>query len=578
MCSMTTIVCAQIVEFESNDKGFLIPRVLDTADVLTPSAGTIIYRINNPAGVYVYNGSKWDLLKDIELMLNASGATSVSGTYPNYTISSTDNVNDADASPTNEIQALSLSGNTLSLSQGGGAVSLAPFTSPWSTSGSNLYFNTGNVGIGDNSPASTFTVGNGDKLQIHGNDGDISFSDDQGSMRFPNSSGDNAPMIQMFQSGTNNSTRMFLAHSAGFSNWGIKYNDTSDAFTWIGDNIPVFHVGLAGTQRVGVGTENPTAKFHVNTNSSTGFGHIKLTETQFDYSRITMNNNIHNNFWDVAARTDTNLTNAVFNIYHSDAGDILSVSARKRVGINDASPAYPLEINGNGDARTVNVYNDLPPTNTSTFNYGIICNLSQTTNTGFPRLFNLYGFSTDSDSYLSYGAYGSAANASNFNYGLYGVAATSNGYAVYASGNMYCSGAYVTSDAKLKTDIRPIASGLKDIMALKPKTYKYDTRQYDFMNLPEGEQFGFLAQDIEELFPTLTKKTFQAYEEPLSDTPEGQGIEFKAVNYIALIPVMVAAIQEQQEIIAAQKNELLAFEQRLANLELMANRNALAKN
>ncbi|MCB0853526.1 MAG: hypothetical protein KDD63_14970, partial [Bacteroidetes bacterium] len=62
---------------------------------------------------------------DQTVTLNGTGATSVSGTYPNFTINSTDNVNDADASATNEIQSLSLSSNTLSLSLGGGSVSLA---------------------------------------------------------------------------------------------------------------------------------------------------------------------------------------------------------------------------------------------------------------------------------------------------------------------------------------------------------------------------------------------------------------------------------------------------------------------
>ena len=85
-------------------------------------------------------------------------------------------INDADASTTNEIQSLSLSGNTLGLSLGGGSVNLASFTSPWNNSGSNLYFNTGKVGIGDNSPVATLTVGNGDKFQVHGSDGDVVFS------------------------------------------------------------------------------------------------------------------------------------------------------------------------------------------------------------------------------------------------------------------------------------------------------------------------------------------------------------------------------------------------------------------
>jgi hypothetical protein len=127
-------------------------------------------------------------------------------------------INDADASTTNELQSLSLSGNTLGLNLGGGSVSLASFRSPWNNSGSNLYFNTGKVGIGDNSPIATLTVGNGDKLQIHGSDGDVVFKDDQGSLRFANSNGSNAPMIQMFSSGTNNSTRMLVAHSPAFPN------------------------------------------------------------------------------------------------------------------------------------------------------------------------------------------------------------------------------------------------------------------------------------------------------------------------------------------------------------------------
>lgn len=525
--------------------------------------------------VLSWDGNKWiptDNAPDEPISIIGSGATSVSGIYPDFTINSTDNVNDADASTTNEIQSMALSGNTLSLSLGGGSVSLASFASPWNNSGSNLYFNTGKIGIGDNSPIATLTVGNGDKLQIHGSDGDVVFKDDQGSLRFANSNGSNAPMIQMFQSGTNNSTRMLVAHSPSFSNWGIQYNDTADAFNWIGDNLPIFHVQLSGQQRIGVGTFTPEAKVHVYENSSTGLGHLKLTETQFDYSRITMNNNIHNNFWDFAARTDTNLANAQFNIYHSDVGDILSVNARRRVGINDASPAYPLEVNGNGSRRTINAYNTLPAATGTTSNYGILSTLSQATTTGTPRLYSIFGTSTDADSYLSFGVYGRADNASNFDYGVYGRSSTTDGYAVYASGNTYTTGSYLSSDARLKSDISVLQSGLSTIMNLKPKRYQYNQEKYGFMNLPEGEQYGFLAQDIEKLLPTLTKDSFQPYDKPRSNTKEGQGLAFKAVNYVGVIPIMVSAMQEQQEIIETQNTKIKSLEDRLLKLESLLNK------
>lgn len=506
---------------------------------------------------------------DQSVSITGNGATSVSGSYPNFTISSTDNVNDADASTTNEIQSMSLSGNTLSLSLGGGSVNLASFASPWNNSGSNLYFNTGKVGIGDNSPIATLTVGNGDKFQVHGSDGDIVLKDDQGSLRFANANGSNSPMIHMFQSGTNNSTRMLVAHSPNFSSWGIQYNDTADAFNFIGDNQPIMQVQLSGQQRIGVGTYSPEAKMHILNNSSTGFGHIKLTEQQFDYSRITMNNSIHNNFWDIAARTDTNLANAQFNVYHSDVGDILAINARGRVGINDASPAYALEINGKQSTRAINVYNNQAPTTGTTYNYGLRASLAQQANTGFPRLYNVYGRSTDNDSYLSYGLYGYASGASNNNYGVYAYAPTSSGYAGYFSGNTYATGSYQTSDARLKSNVIEVQNGLGTIMKLRPKSYEYKREEFDFMNLPEGIQHGFLAQDMEKLLPELVNDSFQAYDKARSDTEEGQGFHFKALNYTGLIPIMVSAMQEQQEVIETQEARIKSLEDRLNQLEAL---------
>lgn len=518
-------------------------------------------------GIDVTGTTITNLAPDQTVVLTGTGATSVTGTYPNFTVNSTDLVDDADADPLNEIQSLSLSGSTLSLGLGGGSVSLEPFESPWTESGINLYYNTGNVGIGDASPAASFTVGDGDKFQVHGAEGDVIFTDDQASIRFANALGANAPMMQMFSSGTNNSTRMFLAHSPSFPSWGIRYNDTADAFTWIGNNIPVMHVQLAGAQRVGIGNEAPEAKLHVSNNSSTGFGQVKLTETQYGYARITMDNSLFDDFWDIAARVDTNLANAQYNVYHSAVGDIFSVNARGRIGINDPNPAYTVEIDGNQSTRIMNMYNELPTTTNSTFNYGLRVSLSQAANTGLPRLYNVYAISTDADAYLNYGLFGYASGASNFNYGVYGSAPTTSGYAVYSSGNTYSTGAYLPSDARLKTDIEPLPEGLATVLLLKPRKYQYDTEAYEFMNLPHQQQYGFLAQEVEAILPELTKETFHAYDEALSDTEEGQGIYFTAINYTGLIPIMVAGMQEQQEIIDEQKQQINDLEARIERLE-----------
>ncbi len=58
-----------------------------------------------------------------------------------------DNVDDADADPSNELQTISLSDNKITLSDGGGTITL-PSTSLWTQSGSNIYYNAGKVAIG----------------------------------------------------------------------------------------------------------------------------------------------------------------------------------------------------------------------------------------------------------------------------------------------------------------------------------------------------------------------------------------------------------------------------------------------
>jgi hypothetical protein len=92
------------------------------------------------------------------LSLTGTGATTISGAYPAFTINSIDNVNDADADPSNELQTLTLVGNTLSITNGN-AVTL-------STGGGSLdqAYDFGGAGLGR-----TITVDNGPvQLSING--------------------------------------------------------------------------------------------------------------------------------------------------------------------------------------------------------------------------------------------------------------------------------------------------------------------------------------------------------------------------------------------------------------------------
>lgn len=92
--------------------------------------------------------------------------------------------------------------------------------------------------------------------------GGLEFGWDLSSITFPPTTRANAPMIEMFASGTQNSDRMVLAHSPAFPDWGLMYRDTSDEFHFVRPSGTVMMVDLSSAS-VGVGTTSPSAKFQV---------------------------------------------------------------------------------------------------------------------------------------------------------------------------------------------------------------------------------------------------------------------------------------------------------------------------
>lgn len=140
-------------------------------------------------------------------------------------------------------------------------------------------------------------------------------------------------------------------------------------------------------------------------------------------------------------------------------------------------------------------------------------------------------------------------NVPTFGAGIYGSAAGTNPnwYAGYFNGNVFTTGMYLSSDKKLKEEIEDEENMLEKIERLNAVTYKFKAN--DQLNLPEGLQHGFIAQNIEEVFPELVT----TIKKPILDKEnniEGE-FEYKAVNYIGLISVLTSSIQELNEKVRA---------------------------
>jgi hypothetical protein len=74
-------------------------------------------------------------------------------------------------------------------------------------------------------------------------------------------------MIEMFASGTANADRMVIAHSPGFQNWGLQYQDGSDRFNFLSGGTAVMTVDL-GFHNVGIGVAAPSFQLQLSADSA----------------------------------------------------------------------------------------------------------------------------------------------------------------------------------------------------------------------------------------------------------------------------------------------------------------------
>ena len=91
-----------------------------------------------------------------DISLTGTNLSITSGSTVNLSVLQ-DGVDDADNNPINELQNLTFDGDTLKISNGNQVV--FPYdSSQWTVNGTNIYYNTGNVGIGTSNPASNLEV------------------------------------------------------------------------------------------------------------------------------------------------------------------------------------------------------------------------------------------------------------------------------------------------------------------------------------------------------------------------------------------------------------------------------------
>jgi len=108
--------------------------------------------------------------------------------------------------------------------------------------------------------------------------------------------------------------------------------------------------------------------------------------------------------------------------------------------------------------------------------------------------------------------------------------------------NVYSSNILNVSDARLKENITGVHYGLAEVLKMRPVQYNW--RESD----ERDTKIGFLAQELRHVIPEVV----------VGDESK----ETLAVNYTEIIPLLVKAIQEQQQQIEQLKKRVTALENR----------------
>jgi hypothetical protein len=217
--------------------------------------------------------------------------------------------------------------------------------------------------------------------------------------------------------------------------------------------------------------------------------------------------------------------------------------------------------------------------NNGSFNIGIF-------GTGANGSVNFGGMLSASSSNTNYGAFALAWGGQQ-NYGIWAEApqytVPGASVAAYINGNLAGTGINLyASDAKFKQNISSLSNATTIINHLNPRSYNFNLTNYPYINLNPGNQFGFVAQELEQVLPDLVKQSIFRAEYDSTGHMIHDTVQYKSINYIGLIPIVVQAIKEIN-----QKNDSLThcltgkidslkqiinnYENRFNNLELMIN-------
>lgn len=331
----------------------------------------------------------------------------------------------------------------------------------------------------------------------------------------------------------------------------MGYNDLNalnPRIEWIGDQA----TGNLGNLEYRVGTSLGSPGFP-------GGNILVATMTSFGNTVFGPSNPFGNSATSPRVGVVTSNTNAMF--LRTNSGQGLRVRTDTGLGILVETGNQGMDINSFGqngfNVSTISSSSfatggSLDTSGASQNNFG----LYMKTFTG-DNATGIQSFAFDANNNI--GVRGTTFGQGSFEAAIYGETPSNGGASYFAGffdGDVFSStGNYLGSDSKLKENVKVELDALEIINQLNPVTY--DFKKVEGLNLSNLKQHGFIAQELAEVLPELTKDV----NKPVYDK-EGKKvseISFKSVNYTGLISILTAGIQELHDEVKNLKEELANY-------------------
>ncbi len=482
---------------------------------------------------------------------------SITGTAPNLVINST-----GDPSSTNELQTISLAGSSLSLSNGGGTVTLP--VAPTYAAGAGISI-----------------TGSGSNLVVN-NTGDVSNTNELQTISLAGSS------LSLSNGGGTVTLPAMNTYTAGA---GITITGTAPNLTIVNsgdlsETDELQNLSLNGTELVLSGTNSAVDLSPLV--SDLLESHWKLSNDNL-FSKNTGNVVIGTEINGVGKLQVTNSTDAGPAAFFTSAAGPALITNEGFVGINVPIPLFRLDVGGAGHFSS----SVAAPQLTLEQMGGDPARLVMKNSTGSWTLSSKGGTAVTAEFGIDFAGAAVGQRAfmvkGNGNMGVGGtnnsparlkvfhenggglmlentvnsqnweflVDGTDGNLALYRNqtlvGTFAPDGMYTSSDQDLKKEIVEMSTGvLNKMLQLQPVTYRYKA---------QGEaarrSMGFIAQDVQHLFPELVMHN------PGHNGQEG----YLAVNYAGFGVLAVKSIQEQQAEMQVLKAENKALTSKMETLE-----------